>query len=129
MGVRMKVVASDLGRYAREAWVDGVTIAPAERYVVDVRFEEPGEVRLVNRVRGIDHVQARFFDETTVLGTVTVSRSPASPDLSARFSELRRDSWWRPRSIGSGVRTRTARQTTSCVSRCRSVTYRFRCAR
>ncbi len=91
-GVRMKVVASDLGRYAREAWVDGVTIAPAERYVVDVRFEEPGDVRLVNRVRGIDHVQARFFDETTVLGTVTVSRSPASPDLSARFSELRRDS-------------------------------------
>ena len=88
----MKVVASDLGRYAREAWVDGVTIAPAERYVVDVRFEEPGDVRLVNRVRGIDHVQARFFDETTVLGTVTVSRSPASPDLSARFSELRRDS-------------------------------------
>ena len=50
------------------------------------------DVRLVNRVRGIDHVQARFFDETTVLGTVTVSRSLASPDLSARFSELRRDS-------------------------------------
>jgi len=48
-------------------------------------------VRLVNRVRGIDHVQARFFDETTVLGTVTVSGSPASPDLSARFSQLRRD--------------------------------------
>ena len=48
---RMKVVASDLGRYEQEAWVDSVIIAPAERYVVDVRFEDAGEVRLVNRVR------------------------------------------------------------------------------
>jgi FtsP/CotA-like multicopper oxidase with cupredoxin domain len=102
-GVRMKVVASDLGRYAREAWVDGVTIAPAERYVVDVRFEEPGDVRLVNRVRGIDHVQARFFDETTVLGTVTVSgRRPAGPVAGSASCA---DSVVRPRSSGSGART------------------------
>ena len=39
---RMKVVASDLSRYEREAWVDNVTIAPAERYVVDVRFDRAG---------------------------------------------------------------------------------------
>ena len=36
---RMKVVASDLGRYEQESWVDNVVIAPAERFVVDVRFE------------------------------------------------------------------------------------------
>jgi FtsP/CotA-like multicopper oxidase with cupredoxin domain len=90
-GVRMKVVASDLSRYGREAWVETVTIAPAERYVVDVRFDEPGEVRLVNRVRAIDHVQARFFDETTVLGLIAVSGAPATPDLAAAFSELRYD--------------------------------------
>jgi FtsP/CotA-like multicopper oxidase with cupredoxin domain len=90
-GVRMKVVASDLSRYTREAWVETVTIAPAERYVVDVRFDEPGEVRLVNRVRAIDHVQARFFAETTVLGLVTVSGSPATPDLAGAFGDLRHD--------------------------------------
>ena len=39
---RMKLVASDLGRYEREDWVDNVTIAPAERYVVDVRFPDNG---------------------------------------------------------------------------------------
>ena len=54
--VRMKVVASDLSRYEHEAWVENVTIAPAERFVVDVRFDEPGDVSLVNRVRAIDHI-------------------------------------------------------------------------
>jgi FtsP/CotA-like multicopper oxidase with cupredoxin domain len=88
---RMKVVASDLGRYEREAWVDNVTIAPAERYVIDVQFSAVGEVALVNRVRAIDHVMARFFDETHVLGTVQVSREPASPDHTASFARLRRN--------------------------------------
>jgi suppressor of ftsI len=86
---RMKVVASDLSRYERETWVDNVTIAPAERYVVDVRFEKPGEVKLVNRVRAIDHVQARFFEEETVLGLITVSAQAARPDHSAGFERLR----------------------------------------
>lgn len=90
-GVRMKVVASDLGRYVREHWVEHVTIAPAERYVVDVRFEVPGEVALVNRVRAIDHIQARFFEEATELGRVTVSEAAAVPDHGARFGELRTD--------------------------------------
>ena len=38
-GARMKVVASDVGSFADEAWVESVVIAPAERYVVHVRFE------------------------------------------------------------------------------------------
>jgi FtsP/CotA-like multicopper oxidase with cupredoxin domain len=88
-GARMKVVASDLGRYEREAWVENVTIAPAERYVVDVRFESPGQVSLVNRVRAIDHIQARFFEESHVLGTVPVSDTPALPDYGPAFSTLR----------------------------------------
>ena len=88
---RMKVVASDLGRYEHEEWVENVTIAPAERYVIDVRFAEAGEVRLVNRVRAIDHIMARFFEETHVLGTVHVAPEPASPDHTASFSRLRRN--------------------------------------
>ncbi|MGH9175849.1 MAG: multicopper oxidase family protein, partial [Vicinamibacterales bacterium] len=87
--VRMKVVASDLGRYEREAWVENVTIAPAERYVIDVRFEEAGEVSLVNRVRAIDHIMARFFEESDTLGTVHVSPDPASPDHAVPFARLR----------------------------------------
>jgi suppressor of ftsI len=88
---RVKVVASDLGRYERDEWVDNVTIAPAERYVVDVRFTEPGEVTIVNRVRAIDHIMARFFEETHVLGTIHVSADPATPDHGASFERLRRN--------------------------------------
>jgi FtsP/CotA-like multicopper oxidase with cupredoxin domain len=88
---RMKVVASDLSRYQREEWVDHVTIAPAERYVVDVRFDAPGDVTLVNRVRAIDHVQATFFEESHVLGTVRVADTPALPDHRATFDRLRQN--------------------------------------
>jgi FtsP/CotA-like multicopper oxidase with cupredoxin domain len=88
---RMKAVASDLGRYEQESWVDNVVIAPAERFVVDVRFEEPGEARLVNRVRAIDHIQARFFEETQTLGAVRVATAAATPDHAATFNRLRRN--------------------------------------
>jgi FtsP/CotA-like multicopper oxidase with cupredoxin domain len=88
---RMKVVASDLGRYEHESWVDNVVIAPAERFVVDVRFEDAGEARLVNRVRAIDHIQARFFEETQPLGAVQVAAGRATPDHAATFNRLRRN--------------------------------------
>ena len=90
-GVRMKVVASDVSRYEREAWVDNVTIAPAERYVVDVRFGAAGDVSLVNRVRAIDHIKAQFFEEVQLLGTVHVAPGPARPDHRAKFDQLRRN--------------------------------------
>jgi len=88
---RMKVVASDLSRYEREAWIDNVTIAPAERYVVDVRFDRAGDVQLVNRVRAIDHIQARFFEDPTVMGIVHVSNTVSSPDHRAEFERLRQN--------------------------------------
>jgi FtsP/CotA-like multicopper oxidase with cupredoxin domain len=88
---RMKVVASDLSRYEREAWIENITIAPAERFVVDVRFDEPGDVSLVNRVRAIDHILARFFEETQTLGVVRVSSVRATPDHGSTFNRLRRN--------------------------------------
>jgi len=70
--------------------LQSVVIAPAERYVVYVRFERAGEVAMVNRVRAIDHLYARFFDEVDTLGAVTVGAAPASPDLAGPFATLRR---------------------------------------
>jgi suppressor of ftsI len=90
-GARMKVVGSDVGRYEREAWVGSVVIAPAERYVVHVRFDRPGTVALVNRVRGLDHLYGRFFGETDTLGLVEVSGDGIRRDLGASFAALRRD--------------------------------------
>ena len=59
-GARMKVVAGDVGNFEREEWVESVVIAPAERYVVHVRFDRPGDVALVNRVHALDHLFGRF---------------------------------------------------------------------
>jgi FtsP/CotA-like multicopper oxidase with cupredoxin domain len=87
----MKLVASDLGRYEREERVENVTIAPAERYVVDVRFPQAGEVSLVNRVHAIDHVMARFFEESHVLGVVEVAPDAVRPDHRVSFDQLRRN--------------------------------------
>ena len=90
-GARIKLVASDVGNYEREAWVQSVVISPAERYVVHVRFDEPGEVALVNRVRGLDHLFGRFFAEADTLGLVAVATTRAIPDLASSFGALRRD--------------------------------------
>lgn len=91
-GARMKLVGSDVGRYGREAWVSSVVIGPAERYVVDVRFDRPGRVALVSRVLGIDHLFGRFFPERDTLGVVEVASSPVRHDLGRRFVSLRGDS-------------------------------------
>src|SRR3989441_2941897 len=90
-GARMKVVASDAGAFEREAWVESVVIAPAERYVVHVRFDRPGRVALVNRVQGLDHLFGRFLAEVDTLGTVEVAPERIGDDLAASFAALRRD--------------------------------------
>ena len=91
-GARMKVVASDVGPFATEAWVESVVIAPAERYVVHVRFDVPGTTALLSRVRGLDHLFGRFFAHVDTLGTIRVAGDRAVPDLGASFDVLRRDS-------------------------------------
>ena len=53
-GSRMKLVGGDSGRYERETFIDEVMLAPSERAVVDVTFDNPGEVRLEHRTP--DHV-------------------------------------------------------------------------
>ena len=88
-GAPIKLVASDIGRFERQAWVESVVIAPAERYVVEVLFDEPGEARLRNRVRAIDHVYGNFFPDEAVLGVVTVTDTPAAPNHAASFLTLR----------------------------------------
>lgn len=90
-GTRMKVVASDVGNFEKEAWVESVVIAPAERYVVHVQFDDPGQAALVNRVRGLDHLYGRFFQEEDTLGIVQVGDTRALPNYSSSFALQRTD--------------------------------------
>jgi FtsP/CotA-like multicopper oxidase with cupredoxin domain len=86
---RIKVVGSDIGNFEREEWVESIVIAPAERYIVHVRFDEPGRVAIENRVLAIDHTFGRFFHQVDTLGVVSVGAAAASPDHRAAFDSLR----------------------------------------
>jgi len=90
-GARMKVVGSDVGNYEREEWVESVVISPAERYIVHVRFDRTGDVALVNRIRGLDHLFGRFFQEADTLGVVRVNGRAPTPNLATSFNRLRTD--------------------------------------
>jgi FtsP/CotA-like multicopper oxidase with cupredoxin domain len=80
-GARMKLVGGDSGRCEREAFVEDVVIAPSERLVVDVLFEEPGELTLEHRTP----------DRTYQLASISVSQELIVPPLAPQFDILRTD--------------------------------------
>jgi FtsP/CotA-like multicopper oxidase with cupredoxin domain len=60
-----------------------VVIAPAERYVVEVRFDRAGAVPLIHRAHGIDTIYGNYVVEEDTLGTIRVTDetpADASPD-------------------------------------------------
>ena len=85
----VKVVASDVGKFEREVMTESVVISPAERYVVEVRFDEPGEFLLANRVQAISHREGVFFSESRVMGRVIVDPEPTPVDHAHAFRTLR----------------------------------------
>ena len=91
-GNPLKIVASDMGRYEREMWINSVVIAPAERYVVDVRFDDPGEVAISNTIQAINHFRGEFYPHVDTLSMVTVSEAAADPVISEAFETLREHS-------------------------------------
>jgi FtsP/CotA-like multicopper oxidase with cupredoxin domain/YHS domain-containing protein len=76
----MKLVGGDSGRYEHESFVEEILIAPSERAVVDVRFDNAGIVALEHRTP----------DDTFDLGTFVVDDHGASKPTGA-FDELRSD--------------------------------------
>ncbi len=86
---RIKVVGSDLSKYERETWVDSVTLAPAERYIVEVRYEQSGEHALENRVRPLEHAFGSYFSRVSALGTVRVGEREADPAGAPGYDSLR----------------------------------------
>jgi len=87
----MKVVASDVSRFEHEEMVESVVLAPAERYVVEVRFERPGRYPLVNAVQVVDHMRGEIAAVADTVGFVVVGDAPASPDYRAQFLTLRKN--------------------------------------
>ncbi|MGZ4370361.1 MAG: multicopper oxidase domain-containing protein [Gaiellaceae bacterium] len=76
---RMKLVGGDSGHYEHEQFVEDVVLAPSERVVVDVLFEDAGEVTLEHRTP----------DRSYRLADITVSGEPAEPSLGEQYEVLR----------------------------------------
>ena len=88
----IKVVGSDIGKFEREVWAESVVIAPAERYIVEVRFPATGTFRFVNRVQAINHRTGTFFPEVSTLGTIDVMDAAVEHDHGHTFETLRENS-------------------------------------
>ena len=80
-GARMKLVGGDSGRVEHEQFVEEVVLAPSERVVVDVLFEQAGELALEH------HTPDRVYR----LAAITVDPQPAEPSLGEHFAQLRSD--------------------------------------
>jgi FtsP/CotA-like multicopper oxidase with cupredoxin domain len=78
-GTRMKLVGGDSGRVEHEEFVEDVVVAPSERVVVDVLFEQAGELVLEHRTPG----------RTYRLAGIAVSEQQAAPELVDQFEVLR----------------------------------------
>ncbi len=88
-GAPIKVVASDVSKYERESRVESVVIAPAERYVVEVLFDRPGEHPISNSIQAIDDFMGEFRPKSVPLGKVAVSESAVSESHVEAFRKLR----------------------------------------
>src|SRR5215210_1161793 len=82
-GARMKLVGGDSGRCEREQFVDSVILAPSERVVVDVLFEQAGQLTLEHRTP----------ERTYSLARIEVGGEPA-PSLTDEFESLRQNPEW-----------------------------------
>ena len=85
----VKVIASDISRFERQVMVESVPIAPAERYIVEVRFPETGTVAITNSIQAIDHFRGEFYPSVDTLGLIHVGGTPAASDYDASFEQLR----------------------------------------
>ena len=88
-GARIKVLASDVSRFEHEEFVQSVVLAPAERYIVEVRFDHAGTFPLVNAVQAINHFRGEFEPEVDTLGSMMVDDMPVRPDHGVAFATLR----------------------------------------
>lgn len=88
-GAQMKVVGADVSKFEREEWVESVVIAPAQRYIIEARFDAAGELAITNRVQAINHVMGEFYPSVDTLGLIAVSDAPAEANYATHFLTLR----------------------------------------
>lgn len=77
-GAKLKIIGGDSGAYERATWQDSVLLAPSERAIVDVLFENAGTYTIQNQTP----------DKTYALGTIKVSADTVATSYVAQFNTL-----------------------------------------
>jgi FtsP/CotA-like multicopper oxidase with cupredoxin domain len=85
----IKLVGADISRFEREEMVESVVIAPAQRYVVEVKFDVPGTYAITNEVQALNNFLGEFQRSVDTLGIVTVGAAPTARDYGRQFKSLR----------------------------------------
>lgn len=88
-GAPIKVVAADISKFQRETLAKSVVAGVAQRYTVEVRYDEPGDYPITNDIQAIDHFLGTFGPRVDTLGMVHVTEEPADEDYSDAFATLR----------------------------------------
>jgi len=88
-GARLKLAGGDIGRYERESFVESVVLAPAERAIVDVRFDAARRHSLTNRIQSVSHMLGTYTPAVDTLGVIDVQGAPAAAGPGAAFETLR----------------------------------------
>ena len=78
-GAQMKLVGADAGHYEHEERIEEILLAPSERAVVDVLFDEAGELELEHRTP----------ERNYRLASITVVDEPPEQSFADDFSQLR----------------------------------------
>ncbi len=78
-GARMKLVGADSGHYEHEELVEEALLAPSERVVLDVLFDQPGELALEHRTP----------EKSYRLVSIGIADERAEPDLRDDFENMR----------------------------------------
>jgi len=92
-GARMKLVGGDSGRYEHETFVDDVLLAASERAIIDVLFDQPGDVRVEHRTPHHVYDLGAFSVSGASKGIAAASFDDlrADPELSAVRGEMASD--------------------------------------
>ena len=66
------MIGGDSGKYEHESLVNSIILSPAEREIVEVLFDKPGDYKILNVTP----------EKTYQLGTINVSnQSPSRPSI------------------------------------------------
>ncbi len=88
-GAPIKLIGADIGRFEHEEMVASVVIGPAQRYIIEVHFDEPGEYLMMNRIQAIDIFKGEFYPRNDTLGVIAVTGEQTEHDHSHTFEALR----------------------------------------